>query len=153
MSITNKGEVQDTIANKEGGVVDTEKDKKSMLSDKATGKWKEKESLPRGWEDALHDHIMLFDEMREISKDLGDRKCCVGKKCPMTKNGMTPGPQHFCVGCGRNICLSCIEGRMDGGDLGELYTWFYCNLYKSVTKALDASRNSHLDLVKQTESV
>ena len=84
--------------------------------------------------------------MQSLSNELGSWQCCGGKESGMTKNDMTPGPQYFCVGYGRNICNGCIEGRMDRGKLDEPYRWYYCNLYKSVSNALACSINSRNDL-------
>ena len=137
----NKGEACTTDENKE---------RVRVFSNKADAKGNE--TLPKGWKDALPDHIETFVEMQELSTELGSRKCCGGNDCPMTKNDMTPGAQHFCVGCGRNICISCIEGRMDGGRLDDLYKWYYCNRYESVSEALSGSHNSRIDLIKNTEA-
>ena len=85
--------------------------------------------------------------MQSLSNELGSRQCCGGKECGTAKNDMTPGPQHFFVGCGRNICNGCIDGRMDGGKLNEPYQWYYYNLNKSVSNALACSINSCDDLI------
>ena len=103
--------------------------------------------LPRDWKKFLPDHIEMWTNMQSLSNELGSRQCCGGKECGMTKNDMTPGPQHFCVGCGRNICIGCIEGRMDGAQLDGPYRWYYCNLYESVSNALACSINSCNDLI------
>ena len=137
----NKGEARAT---------DETKDKDRVFSEKADAKGTE--TLPTNWKDALPDHIEMFIEMQKLSTEIGPRDCCGGKDCSMTKNEMTPGPQHFCVGCGRNICISCIAGRMDGGRLDDLYKWYYCNLYESVSDALSGSHNSHTELSRNTEA-
>ena len=100
----NKGEARTTDKNKE---------KDPAFSNKAATKGKQ--TLPKDWNDALPGHIMTFIEIQELSTGLGPRQCCGEKGYSMAKNEMTPGPYHFVVGCGGNICISCIEGRLDGG--------------------------------------